>query len=260
MVDGSCEFFSAKPFLDAADILVAADEPLRALDLLKNLPAYYRDKVPEEIQTKINRIYARLATPAFYSQNIHDHNVMSPPRSSATMDAILRGQLILKDVQDNQDGTWPHIFDLGPGEYWLPIALKYKGLKFTYQDVGLNPEAKRRAEEYLKFGGENPRHPKAPVIFVACELIEHLHHEEDLRVEYERNSVHADIIHISTPKYTWDGRQERLNWDREGGDLGHLRTYTPGEFVLKVTKLFPEFDWQFFDAKVMHLRGTRRHG
>lgn len=257
MVEGSCEFFMVTPFLAAADILVAADEPLRALEVLKSVPAYYRDHQHPEILEKTNRIYARLATPAFYAHNIHDQGSITPSHAAACMDYMLRGQLIRKDVEElNAEGKTPHIFDLGPGEYWLPLALHHKGLKFSYQDVGLNPVARKKAMDQI--GSTTSIEKKGPAIFVACELIEHLHHEEDIRVEYERHNVAADIVHISTPKYTWDGNMNRLHWDRDGGDLGHLRTYTPREFISVVGGMFPEFEFQFFDSKVMHLRGTKR--
>lgn len=259
-MEGSCEFFDVEPFLRAADILVAADEPLRALAVLRAVPAFYRDNPHPEIQKKINRIGARLATPSFYAGNVHDKRVMTGETAAMAMDGLLRGQLILKDVNEiNARNQTAHIFDLGPGEYWLPIALEQKKARFTYEDVGLSPEAKVQA--MAKVGHRFiPKPQESTTIFVACEIIEHLHHEEDIRAEYERHRVNADIVHISTPKYTWDGRAERLNWDREGGDLGHLRTYTPKEFILKVQAMFPEFEFQFYDHKVMHLRGVRKNG
>ena len=96
----------------------------------------------------------------------------------------------------------------------------------------------------------------APRIFIACEIIEHLHHERDIRTEFERAKAQADIIHMSTPKYTFDGRIERLNW-KEAGELGHLRTYTPAEFMRVVTRMFPEYTFALYDSQILHLRGLK---
>ena len=251
---GSCEFFSLKPFLDAANILVAADEPMRALSLLDNLPGFYRDHIPAEVVELKNRIYSLLATPAFYATNPYDQLVRHETADQVVV-STLRGQLILKDVKDcNEKNQTPHIIDLGPGEYWLPIGLKKLSCKFTYKAIGLCNNAHLLAREHIAQEMDANPDPQSPRIFVACEIIEHLHHEQDLRVDLERNGGNAQILHFSTPKYTFDGRASQLDWTKKG-DLGHLRTYTPREFQLVVTRMFPEYNFSYVDSQVMHMRG-----
>lgn len=254
---GKCEFFDVNPYLQVSNQLVAADEPLRALEVLKLVPGYYRDNPPPELEAQRLAILALLATPTFYANNVHDFRVQEEGAGDLVQ-GLLRGQLILKDVQDyNAKGLMPHLIDLGPGEYWLPIGLKKLGCKFTYLGVGLCEEAKRKAHEILKdnlWSGVTDR----PKIFVACEIIEHLHHEEDIAVEFGRLNANADIIHISTPKYTWDGRNVRLDWNKPDRDLGHLRTYTPGEFQNVVMRMFPRsYKWAYYDSTVQHMRGWK---
>lgn len=252
---GWCEFFDVKPFIDAANILVAADEPLRAIQLLDNLPGYYRDFIPKEVIELKKSIYALLATPAFYQSNPYDQ-LVRVEKSTAALENTLRGMCIWDDVQFyNKQNITPHIIDLGPGEYWLPIGLWKKRALFTYQAIGLCSKAHEKAMEYIKqFYLDTP--PKdRPKIFIACELIEHLHHEEDIRVEFERINSDADIIHISTPLYTFDGRKAQIDWQKKG-DLGHLRTYTPKEFFSVVTEIFPEYNWELKLSQVMHMRGV----
>jgi hypothetical protein len=254
---GRLEFWNPRPFIEAASILVAADEPLRAIQLLDNLPGYYRDQVPQEVSAMKKQIYALLATPTFYVTNKNDQLVREE-NAVASVDLLLRGRLIEQDVKAYNDaGQVPHIVDLGPGEYWLPIGLKKKNYRFTYQDIGLCAGAREKAQKLLFDVMTDAALPRAPQIFVACELIEHLHHERDIRVEYERAKCEADILHLSTPKYTWDCRRERLDWQRYG-DLGHLRTYTPNEFYQVVSTMFHEFNWTFYDSNVMHLKGSKR--
>lgn len=255
---GICDFFDSKPFIEAANILVAADEPMRAIQLLENLPGYYRDNPPAEVTEVVRTIQSKLATPAFYMHNIFDEGV-NDQTAHLALDSLLRGVLIQQDVKKYNDlGLIPHIVDLGPGEYWLPLGLKTKGYKFTYRDIGLNTAAKAKADALLSdFDVSKRRSEKDPTIFVACELIEHLHHEKDILVEYLRAGITADIIHISTPRYTFDTRKERLEW-RRYGDLGHLRTYTPTEFQKIVIEMFPSYNWGYCDDEIMHMRGRKK--
>jgi len=253
---GACEFFDPKPWIQLSDILVAADEPMMALEVLKMVPGFYRDHYPMVLQEQADKIDSLTATPHFYAKNKWDMRIVTDEEGGHLVDSLLRGRLIQTDVQKyNTEGKRPHVFDYGPGEYWLPIGLQHKGYNFTYDDVGLCDEARKAAVPRLKM----PSKPfgEAPVIYVACEIIEHLHYERDLKVEVERAGLKPDIIHVSTPKYTFDGRLERLDW-RSKGDLGHLRTYTPKEFSDKICLLFRGYNWQLFaDSNVMHMRGEK---
>lgn len=253
---GMCEFMDLPAFLKSAEVLVAADEPMRALSLLDNLPAYYRDNQPKEVVALKNDIYSLLATPAFYAQNPYDELVRTE-NAVATINSTLRGQIIVKDVKEyNERGITPHLIDLGPGEYWLPIGLKQLGFQFTYRDIGLSGRARQLAMEHIgeRVCMETPT--DRPVIFVACELIEHLHHEADIAVDFHRVKANADIIHLSTPKYTYGTQSTQYDW-RKKGDLGHLRTYTPREFSDAACRMFPKYQFALYDSHILHLRGTR---
>lgn len=255
---GKCQFWDSQPFMDAANILVAADEPLRALKLLQELPGYYRDHIPVEIHDLSKKILKMLATPVFYAGNFWDTHVGDVEKAVASLDGLLRGILIKTDVEEyNKQGITPHIIDLGPGEYWLPIALSKKGYHFTYQGLGLCDIAAQKAKDILPghLVDKNPENAKA-TIFVACELIEHLHYENDILVEFERSEANADIIHLSTPKYTYDIGARQIQWEGKGC-LGHLRTYTPREFQDVVCQMFTGYTWGYCDDYIMHLRGTK---
>ena len=256
---GKLQFWDEEPFLKAAEILVAGDEPLAALDLLKNkVPAYYREKRPPAFQKIINDIEKLLCTPTFYMTNKYDAMVRDTD-SEFIVENTFRGTLIRDDVKRfNATGQTPHIVDLGPGEYWLPIGLSKLGHNFTYKDIGLCMEAQKKAYPLLERHLTLPE-KDAPSIFVACELIEHLHHENDIRIELMKQGRTFDIIHMSTPKYSFDGSKNKLNW-RDLGDLGHLRTYTPREFQDVVADMFPEYNWAYGDQQVMHMKGTLKDG
>lgn len=250
---GEIEGISFEPWLKVANILTAYDDPILALDVLKKLPAYYRDNPPDEIIKLKNKILEKLATPAFYANSIE-----TEVQGSGAKDYVqgtLRGQLVYKDIKElNEQGIVPHIFELAPGTYWLPIGLLELGLNFTYCARSLNPDTKAQAKRRLGsiYKESKPEFTKS--LFLAFEIIEHLHHLEDIAAEYYRYGMGASIIHVSTPKYTFDGRQSSINW--EDKDLGHLRTFTPREFCDSVIQMFQGYQWQLHDAQVMQLRGV----
>lgn len=242
------------------DVLVGADEVKMAESALKNLPGLWREKRPEWVIETERAILEKKGTPAFYRTNKWDNRV-NPEHALELLRTTTRGQLIEKDVKAFADKKiTPHLVDLGPGEYWLPIGLKMAGYPFTYYGIGLHPEAEAKAKEELT-GHWSPDNQKwgaaSPVIFVACELIEHLPEENDLRSDQLRFAPGADIIHISTPYGTYDTRRERLEW-RKFGDLGHLRTYTPREFADTISKMFPEYSWAYEAAQPQHMRGVKQ--
>jgi len=196
------QFWNSEHFIKAADILVAADEPLKAIQLLDNLPGYYRDFPPQEILDMKKDIKAKLATATFYqkedSPGIGTYEDIKPVAST-----LLRYELIKNDVSEyNKAGKTPHLIDLGPGKYYLPIGLKGDGLKFTYQDIGFNGPSQMSFLDQHADLYKTKAPVDSPVIFVACEIIEHLHHEDDIAAEMHRTGCSPDIIHLSTPKYT----------------------------------------------------------
>lgn len=138
----------------------------------------------------------------------------------------------------------------------MPLMLKQMDYKFSYKDIGLHMVARERAHEMLH--GYIRQIPKddQPVIFVATELIEHLWHEADIYVEFLRAGGKADIVHISTPLYTFDGMTDDPKYWESKGDLGHLRTYTPNELSVTVAKMFPQYDFLYYKSQIQHLRGV----
>lgn len=254
---GAIENFDVTLWTKLANFLTAYDEPLMALEVLKKLPGYYRDNVPAEIIDLTSRIQARIATPTFYANNI-EHDIATGEQGVQFINGTLRGKLIHDEVKAlNDKGFFPHIFELAPGPYCLPLGLRALGLRFSYCAKSLNPEtvAKARLELGSMWSDRPPGIQKN--IFIACEIIEHLHYVDDIAAEYYRYGMKADFIHISTPLYTFDGRASSINW--EDKDLGHLRTYTPDEFVKVVLPMFfpNDFSWQLHKTPVMHLRGEK---
>lgn len=246
------KIFDVKPFIQTAEILLAADETIRALNVLNNLPAYYRDNEPIEVTDLRNEIMARLATPSFYATH-SGCELTTSKDSMLNMQHTLRGALILEDVKRcNEVSAIPMIYDLGPGEYWLPILLKHHNLKFSYKPIYVNSPTfehyKSQIEDVMNIETEGPK------IFVACEIIEHLWNEAEIVHEMYRHCGLADVIHVSTPKYTFDTGCMDF---RTKGDLGHLRAYTFMDFKRKIEDLFKDYGsvkQDVYDSHIFHAR------
>lgn len=246
--------FNLQCFLDCANELVRADEVASALWLLeKGIPGFWREKTPKEIYELKNEIMYKIATPSFYATHVGCE--VDTMRDTYKMShETLRGKAIIADVKFcNDNGLIPAIVDLGPGEMWLPKMLLHHGLRFTYKPIYVNHptfEAHKKDIEAVLIN-EIPK--DQPMIFYACEILEHLWEPRDIRFEMNRLGRAADIVHVSTPLNTFD--VDCIEW-RDKGDLGHLRTYTSKEFSDVVASLFPEYGLMFYRSQIQHARGV----
>ncbi len=241
--------FKPKPFIEAAEMLLAADETLMALKLLDMLPMFYQDHPPKEILALKREIMAKVATATFYAQH-RGCELDFTDEQCMTYSGTLRNQLIAQDLKVlNASGVTPHLWDMGPGESALPLLLQKGGYTFTYDQVYLNEPTRQATNHRFEYLRKEPMEG-APVIWVATEIIEHLHCEQEIRFEIEQRCV-PDIIHISTPLYTF--AEEVTDW-RKIGWLGHLRTYSPQSFQDVIKKMFPEYVYAYYHSQVQHIR------
>lgn len=256
MQPGGVESFDEKPFVQAAELLVQGDEPERALNLLNLLPAYYRDNPPLGVQKLRQDILQSLITPHAYMTAGLDAEVKEE-QAEALLGGLLRGRLVLAEVQRyNELGLTPHIIDMGPGEYFVPIGLQRVGARFTYWDVVFDQNTQAAAHPIIQKVRVKEAKPGQPIIFLALELIEHLASEQDIAIEAYRYAGKApDRVHLSTPQYCYDGRTKA--WRKPCG-LPHLRCYTPKEFLTAAQNLFPTHQWSVYQGQIMSLRGQRQ--
>jgi hypothetical protein len=209
------------------------------------------------------RIYEKLSTAMEYIEH-HQHiketefliSSTKEKINEAVMDFLARGFVIKGLVHKiNEAGKTPHIIELAPGSYWLPIGLKKNGLKFKYHGPSLNKEHERLAANYLieEVRAGSSILPEDPTIFTCFELIEHLHQPDEIAHHYYKYQTKFDHILISTPKYCYGGGNPQ--WPDT--DLGHLRTYTPKEFFQFALKLWPTHKWTLYDNETMILHGEK---
>lgn len=247
--------------LEYVSALVKSDEILLAEKvLISGMPGFFRDNPPKEVLEMRRAVSRHKMTIQDYANDNVDFDLVHKERSKGIVDTVLRGQLLLRDVKElNEKGKTPHLIEIGPGEYWLPIGLSAHGCKFTYQSIGVHDNAYKKAkplmEEHLK-----EAIPGEPIIYAACEIIEHVENETDIAQGLYKSGFDADIIHMSTPLYTFGFGKNDWAEPHMVAKGAHLRTYTPSEFMLIAQRLFPNYNWVYYHNQVMSLRGSKNGG
>lgn len=237
------------------EMLVRHDEVERALVVLDNLPAQYRERPPENlIRMKAEIMAARCTTHAYFTEGLDGE----PSEEAAVIHlrGNARGVLIEWEVKKyNAQGKAPHLVDMGPGEYFIPIALKKLGYQFSYFEIACDGKTREKALPLIESVRCAMPSPTAPRIFLALEVIEHLPSTDDIAIECFRHvGGFPERIHLSTPKYTFHIQDKE--WRKPCG-LPHLRAYTPQEFAAAAHRIFPGYAWQLYDSKIISLRGMR---
>jgi hypothetical protein len=246
--------FSIDNYLDVVEQVICADEIQNALWMLENMPGYYRDNVPERAKEIKRKLYKQLMTVADYvgdeseieANSAKDHGDY-PVKDHWNLEHYWpRGHIIVEKVKAlNAEGFCANIYEFGPANYWVYHSLLGLGLDFTYDCFSIGKEKKK-----LK---TDSKPDKSKNIFICFEVIEHLWNPDDIYHAYANKGFDADIILMSTPKYTlFNGLS---NWEER--PLGHIRTWTPTEFTRFAVKHWPEFKYQVYDAAMMVLEGNK---
>lgn len=270
---GKPKHFDPDHYLDSVEQMIAADEIIFALKMLDNMPGFYRmNPYPRAVQLKKD-LYKNILSITSYSEDDYEgyenslrhQSKLNPgydweklglgamvdipftyPRSEITI------QLIKKL---NDEGNVPHIYEMGPSNYYLPYGLKAKGLKFTYRADSINKKAYLDHKERLSDVWQDHAKENQKQVFVCFETIEHLWNEKDILHQYHKYQADADHILISTPCGTLIGGV--ADYKR---DLGHLRTFTPNELLEICRKFWPNYDWSFCLNHMMVFQGSKIKG
>lgn len=266
MMVGEIPEFDTKvaAWLIVAEELIRSDELERAEKFLHDfLPGRYRDDPPKQILEMRKRLYRYMMNAQDYIDNPTDIIPVSSEQAKLNLNGLLRGQLLKREVvKYNEQGITPHIFDLGPGDFWMPLGLLASELKFTYQCQVLSTTSlavfkSQLTEDCVKNVLRGTPPADSPQILFAGELIEHLRSEHDIVHAMHKAGVTPTQIHLSTPMYTFGGGVKDWSSDPMLGRGQHFRTYTPHEFLAVALRLFQGYTWTSYIAEVQSLVGIR---
>lgn len=246
-------------FLESAITLHLNDDPLRALQSLDLLPAPYRENPTPEIIALRQKIKAALITSRGYGDHPADDNVCTPEMGINTFRVLLRAILIHEVVKAlNAQGHEPHILEIGPGSYWLPVGLHALGFKFKYTGLGVNPATKMQFAGSI--GDKREAHYKSgPKLFVAFEVIEHVERPDSLAWEAHQFFGDPDIALFSTPHLCYDPASEKVRTFAPQSQQ-HLRTYTTKELGDELSKILGSHFSQFlFKDQLLNVLALNRN-
>lgn len=249
---GRPTWFDVDKYLSSVEEMITCDEVTNALTMLDIMPGYYRDYPPPAVKQIKQRLLERFFTTLDYAKDGCTWETGAGAMDQATaLDHLNleRGALAFKYATMYSGDL--HIYELAPGNYWLPVALSAAGCKFTYYGPSLNTRMQEEAAANLPnwFLSQTP----SKSMFVCFEFIEHLQDPGEIYHHYVKSGLDADVILLSTPKYTFGGGMG--DWYNK--DLGHVRTYTPNEFKQFAEKHWPKHNWMIHDGPVMCLAGEK---
>lgn len=250
-------FFDLKAHIDAIVSLIRSDELQLALQMCDALPGWYRDNVPPEIRAIKDRLFQQCYDPFDYASDADEAGFdrefvtkqclseYTYPRANILFDAI---------KAMNEAGESPWIFEISPSHGWLPVGFADRGLDFNFFGKNLNQPALVKLKSWLPDGvWKEAPDPDQMRVMVCFEALEHMWNPHDLERSAKKLGMDFDFIYLSTPKYTLGGGLP--DWDTRR--LGHVRTWTPREFVKFAGDAWPGYDWTLFDSHSMVLRGAR---
>lgn len=250
-------FWDPKLHEQAVIQMIRADEIQIALKMLDEVPGWYRDNYPQEFKEIRDRVYRQCYDQFDYSS---DHDEANFTREQVTEQCLSgytypRADILFEEIKRlNSQGSTPWIFEISPSHGWLPVGFSDRGLKFNFFGKNLNQAALDKLKSWLPFGvwDEKPNGGQIKIL-VCYEALEHMWNPHDLEQSAKKIGVEFDQIYLSTPKYTLFGGLP--DWDTRR--LGHVRTWTPSEFVNFASKSFPGYSWEFFDHHSMVIRGKK---
>jgi len=255
---GRPTFFNVDKYLSCVEEMITADEVGNALKMLEMLPGWYRDNIPVQAINIKKQLLKRFFTDLDYAKDGCTWASGAGGMSQQTAIENLkdgRGALAFKYAATfSEQGLRPHLFELAPGNYWLPVGLSAAGVQFTYFAPSLNASMQEEASKNLSNWQASPGMLTGKTMFICFEFLEHLADPGDIYHHYIKSGLDADVILLSTPKYTFGGGMG--DWYNK--DLGHLRTYTPNEFKEFAIKCWPTHNWSLHDGHVMCLAGEKK--
>ncbi len=247
-------YFSLENFIETIIGFIRADEIQTALWLLDNPPGWYRDNYPPELTKIRNTIYQNCYDQVEYATDNEEADCTREFGEAQWDNGYMfpRAQII-KQLVDSLPVPW--IFDLGCSHGNLPLGLHKSGSQFTYRGAGMNWRIQAKVMDWLgTLIWKDKPFEKQPTILYCTEVIEHMMNPHDAIHSAYKIGVNFDHILLSVPKYTLGGGLP--NWDTRR--LGHVRTWTPREFLAFADKGWPGYQWMLYDAHSMVLHGRKQ--
>jgi hypothetical protein len=242
----------------AIEQMIRADEIQEALRMCDNVPGWWRDHYPAELERIKNTLFRQCYDQFDYASDGDEagwtkEDILAQAFSAYTYP---RADILAGEVRAlNNTAETPWIFEISPSHGWLPLGFADKGLQFTFCGKNLNQPALNKIKHWLPEGvwADQPLAVQKTML-VCFEALEHMWNPHDLEQAAKKIGVKFDYIFLSTPKYTLGGGLP--DWDTRR--LGHVRTWTPNEFLRFADESFRGYAWHYYDAHSLVLKGVKK--
>lgn len=244
--------FDPEKYCDAIEMQIMSDEIITALWMIDNMPGWYRENpYPRALEIRSN-LYKQLMTTQDYVMDISELDSSNAKQLTDDAFTFPRWDVARNWVRmANEQGFIPHIHELGPANYWLPLGLLREGFKFTYNASSIHVGSIHYQKELRDVWNSKPD-TKTPVAFICFEMLEHMWNPDEIYHYFEKLDLKPHTIMLSTPCNTIYGGMD--NWSTR--TLGHLRTWTPSEFQDFASK-FRGYNFTLLKHHSMVLEGRR---
>lgn len=248
--------FSLESYIETIIGFIRADEIQSALWLLDNPPGWYRDNYPPELTKIRNTIYQNTYDQIEYATDDEEADCAREFGEAQWDNGYMfpRAEVVASLVDKISDEMKiPWIFDLGCSHGNLPLGLIKSKRQFNYYGVGMNHRIQQKVKGWVgERWKEKPVLGQATILY-CTEVIEHCFHPEEIVHSAHKLGVSFDHILLSVPMYTLGGGLP--NWDSRR--MGHVRTWTPREFLAFADKAFPGYSWELYQSPSMVIVGKK---
>lgn len=249
-------YFNLDQFIITVEMLICADEIQTALYLLDNPPGWYRDHYPAELRAIKDRIYQQSYDQFDYANDADEAGFTREQVSEQclTQYTYPRADILFNDLKElNAKDKVPWIFEISPSHGWLPVGFKDRGIRFDYYGKNINQPALAKVMRWMEQEWLPKPHADQLKILVCYESIEHMPNPHDFIQAAHKIGESFDFIYASVPMYTLCGGLPDWKTRR----IGHVRTWTPREFLRFLDQGFPGYKWQPYLGHSMVFKGMK---
>lgn len=248
-------YWNLDTHIAAVSQLIRADEIQMAIQLLDMVPGWQRDNYPKELTEIRNTIFKQTYDQIEYATDDEEADCCREMGEVQWIGPYCypRAEVIQTLIRSFEPPKVPWIYDLGCSHGNMPLGLIKGGYEFTYKGVGMNHRIIQKLKEWTKDKWMDRPVDGQRTILYCTEVIEHCMNPLDIVHSAYKTGVNFDHIILSVPMYCLGGGLPNWNTRR----LGHVRTYTPQEFIAFADKHWPGYKWILYKSASMVLHGVK---
>lgn len=238
--------------IKAIEQMIMADELQIALQMVDQVPAWYRANPPRELQEIKQILYRQTYDNFEYCHDDEEANCTREFGEGQWSNGYMFPRAeIMKELVRQETGAW--IFDLGCSHGNLPLGLMKEGLVFNYFGQAMNGRILEKVKEWTKdHWQERPDQGQTSILY-CTEVIEHCFDPQSVVHSAYKLGVDYDLIVLSVPNGCLGGGLPDWKTRR----VGHVRGWNVQEFLKFASTEWPGYAWSVYESISIVLVGRR---